>query len=180
MSSRLFDVIREKKGLAYSISSGVKNLSDTGIFMIRAGVGNTKIVQAVELILKELEKIRRCGVSADEFARAKDYYLGQVLLGLEDTLDHMLWLADHLMSFNRMMTLKDLVAKVRKVTRDDVLRVANEILRPECYNLAIVGPMKNRDEDRLGEILKTTCLEHLSDTSDVKPNSANDVGEKIN
>lgn len=153
MSSRLFDVIREKKGLAYSISSGVKNLSDTGVFIVKAGVLNTKIVESVDLILKELNKIKRFGVTADEFGRAKDYYLGQVLLGLEDTLDHMLWLADHLMSFNCIMTLKDLVTKVKRVTRHDIMRVANDIFRKERFKLAMVGPLENKDKSRLQELV---------------------------
>lgn len=152
MSSRLFDVIREKRGLAYSIGSGVKNLSDTGVFLVKAGVMNTAIVQAVDLILKELHKVKRSGVSSGEFTRAKDYYLGQVLLGLEDTLDHMLWMADNLMSYNRTFTLNDLVAKVKRVTRDDIVRVAHEIFRRERLNLAIVGPFENKDQRCLEEL----------------------------
>src|SRR4029077_10414165 len=74
MSSRLFNEVREKRGLAYAISSGSKSLDDTGVFMIRAGVDNKKIVSSVEVILKELAKVRKSGVTKDEFKRAKDYF----------------------------------------------------------------------------------------------------------
>lgn len=67
MSSRLFNEVREKRGLAYSISTSVKTLNDTGMFLVRAGVDNAKIIQAMEVILKELNKIRKNGISDREF-----------------------------------------------------------------------------------------------------------------
>ena len=109
MSSRLFVEVREKRGLAYSIGSSYKMLHDTGLFLIRAGVDNQKIVEATALILKELNKIRRYGVNQSEFRRGKDYLLGQFLLGLEDTMDNMLWLGEGMVSKNRIKTLKGIV-----------------------------------------------------------------------
>lgn len=154
MSSRLFDEVREKRGLAYSISSSVKSLQDTGMFMIRAGVDNKKIVKAVEVILKELTKIKDKGVLKDEFTRAKDYYLGQVLLGLEDSLEHMLWIGESMMSRNRLRTLKDVVEQVKKVKRDDIKRLARHILQENRFNLAIVGPLTDAQEKHLSRLIK--------------------------
>ena len=153
MSSRLFNEVREKHGLAYSISSSMKSLDDTGVFMIRAGVDNKKIVQAVELILKELTKIRQNGVTPDEFKRAKDYFLGQFLLGLEDTLDHMLWIGEAIISNDKVHTLKDVVRKVKKVTPADVARVAEEILDQSRFKLSIVGPLNDEQEKELQQYL---------------------------
>lgn len=153
MSSRLFDVIREKKGLAYSISSGVKHMADTGMFLVRAGVDNTKIVEATQLIIQELERIKTKGVSRDEFTRAKDYFLGQLLLGLEDTLDHMLWIADSIMVRDRVLTLNNVLAQVQKIKPADISRVARAIIKPEHFNLAIVGPVKDKIEEQLKDVL---------------------------
>ena len=91
MSSRLFNEVREKKGLAYEIGTQARYFYDTGAFFIHAGVDNRKIASAVSTIIKEMEKIAKFKVSKDEFTRAKEYYTGQLLMSLEDTLDHMLW-----------------------------------------------------------------------------------------
>jgi predicted Zn-dependent peptidase len=149
MSSRLFNEVREKRGLAYAISSGTKSLDDTGVFIVRAGVDNKKIVSSVEVILKELAKVRKNGVEADEFKRAKDYFLGQFLLGLEDTLDHMLWIGETVIARDRVKSAEDVVEAVQKVTIKDIKRVAGEILNPKRMNLAVVGPLTDAQEKDL-------------------------------
>ena len=154
MSSRLFDEVREKRGLAYSVSSSTKSLHDTGLFMVRAGVDNHKLVSAVEVILKELEKIKRKEVPSGEFTRAKDYFLGQLLLGLEDTLDHMLWLGEATISLDKVRTLKDIVKEVDRITIPDIQRVARDILRNARYNLAIIGPLNDKQEKDLNAMLE--------------------------
>ncbi len=140
MSSRLFHEVREKHGLAYSISSGLKCLDDTGLFLVRAGVDNANITAALALILKVLEKTRR-GISADELKRARDYYLGQFLLGLEDTMDHMIWLGGAVISNDHIKTMKEVQAKIKNVTVADLKRVAADILALHRLNVALVGPV---------------------------------------
>lgn len=148
MSSRLFTELRERRGLAYSISSGMKCLQDTGIFLVRAGVDNQKLVPAAELILKTIHKMTSGLIPDAEFRRARDYYLGQVLLGMEDTLDHMLWLADSLMSRDRLETRADIFRAVRRLTPSDIRRVARMIFSPERLNLALIGPLNDsQDKD---------------------------------
>ena len=154
MSSRLFNEVREKRGLAYAISSGVKALDDTGLVMIRAGVDNTKIVGAVEVILKELAKIRKHGISEDELKRAKDYFIGQFLLGLEDTLDHMLWIGETVISRDRVKSADDVVHEVRRVKSAHIKRIACEILDPQRLNLAVVGPLTDVQEKDLAKQMK--------------------------
>lgn len=153
MSSRLFVEIREKKGLAYSISSSAKTLHDTGEFLIRAGVDNRKVIQAVSLILKELEKIKRYGVHRDEFRRAKDYLLGQLLLGLEDTMEHMLWMGEALVARNRVQTLQSVIREFRKIRKEDIKRVAKDILQENHYNLAMVGPLTESQQKQLNRLV---------------------------
>ncbi len=153
MSSRLFDEVREKRGLAYSIGSSAKFLRDTGMFFVRAGVDNTKIVEALDVILKELKKIKRDGFSRDEFTRAKDYILGQLVLGLEDTLDHMFWIGESMICRNQVRTVQSVVKSVEKVKMEDILRVAHAVLKEEKFNLSLVGPLTESQERQLSGLV---------------------------
>jgi len=153
MSSRLFVEIREKRGLAYSISCMARTMHDTGVFLIRAGVENQKLIEAVTLILNELDKVKKNGVTDDEFIRGRDYLLGQMLLGLEDTMEHMLWIGDTVISQNKTKTLKSLIADFQKIKKEDIRRVAKEILKTQRYNLAIVGPLTDKQKEELPKLL---------------------------
>ncbi len=155
MSSRLFVEIREKRGLAYSISCMARTMHDTGVFLIRAGVDNPKLVETVTLIFNELDKVKRNGITDDEFTRGRDYLLGQMLLSLEDTLEHMLWIGDTVISLNKTKTLRSLIADFQKIKREDIRRVAREILKPGRYNLAIVGPLTDKQKEDLPKLLNT-------------------------
>lgn len=155
MSSRLFVEIREKRGLAYSISCMARTMHDTGVFLIRAGVDNQKIVETVALILNELDKVKRAGVTDDEFTRGRDYLLGQMLLSLEDTMEHMLWIGDTVISQNKTKTLRSLIADFQKIKKEDIRRVAREILKTRRYNLAIVGPLTDTQKEELPKLLNT-------------------------
>ena len=153
MSSRLFVEVREKHGLAYSISSSVKLLDDTGMFMVRAGVDNTRLVKALELIVKELEKICRSGVKENEFKRARDYLLGQLVLGLEDTMEHMLWMGESVMIRERIRTLKEIISRFKKVPLAQIKKVAKEVLKPSCFNLSLVGPVSDAQRKRIRTLI---------------------------
>ena len=155
MSSRLFVEIREKRGLAYSIGSSVKYMHDVGTFTIRAGVENAKTLQTIELIIKELKKIRKSGVTSDEFKRAKDYVLGQLVLGVEDTMEHMLWLGESEISRGRLQTIQDVLRHFEKVTPVDVLSAANDILTVEHFSLAAIGPMEDQLQKQIRSVSQT-------------------------
>ena len=154
MSSRLFVEVREKKGLAYSISCSYKAFHDTGLFLIRAGVDNKKIVQTVNLILQELDKIRRQGVGRNEFLRAREYLSGQLLLGLEDTMEHMLWIGEGMLTTNRIKTRTSIMKELKKIKPADIKRVANDVINVNRYNLAIVGPVTGLQEKQLRLMMK--------------------------
>ncbi len=149
MSSRLFNEVREKRGLAYSISSGLKTLDDTGVFLVRAGVDNGKIVAALELVLKVLEGVVHRGATTDELKRAKDYYLGQFLLGLEDTMDQMIWVGGAVVSNDQVKTVKQAEARIKAVTLADIKRVAGEVLAPRRLNLALIGTLTQAQQGRI-------------------------------
>lgn len=154
MSSRLFNEVREKRGLAYAISSGVKAMDDTGLALIRAGVDNSKLIGAVELVLKELSNIRQKGVTADELKRAKDYFIGQFYLGLEDTMDHMLWIGETVISKDRVNKPSDVEREIRKVGLPQIKRIAQQIWNPDRLNLAVVGPLNEPLEKSLRKLMK--------------------------
>ncbi|MBF0511064.1 MAG: insulinase family protein [Candidatus Omnitrophica bacterium] len=153
MSSRLFNEVREKHGLAYSVSSGIKSLNDTGVFIIRAGVDNGKVFEALGLILKVLAKLVRYGVKEDEFKRAQEYYLGQSLLGLEDTMDQMLWMGSGVISNDKVKSMEDVVKKIKAVTMDDIKRVAADILDPKNIHLALIGPMHEKQQEQIKSLI---------------------------
>lgn len=153
MSSRLFDEVREKRGLAYSIGSSVKYLRDTGVFLVRAGVDNAKLIDATQVILKELAKVAKHGVTLDEIKRAKDFYIGQVLLALEDNMDHMLWIGESTMTRDKMRTMEDVVKSVKAVMIEDLKRIAEKILDSRKYNFAVVGPVDDKQEKQLRRLI---------------------------
>jgi len=154
MSSRLFNEVREKRGLAYSIGTTVKTMRDTGAFIVRAGVDNRKITDAAALILKELNRIRRGGVQPAELNRTKEYFIGQIQLALEDTMDYMLWIGEATLTDDRCKTVEQIVQSIKKVTPADVKRVARDIFRPERFNLAVVGPLTRKQKKNLSALLQ--------------------------
>jgi len=152
MSSRLFNEVREKKGLAYEIGTGLKYFQDTGAFIVHAGIDNQKINAAVDLILKELKKIKKELISQDEFRRAKEFYLGQLLLSLEDTLDHMLWIGESTATLDRVYSYKDILKEINRLSRQDIKNVAQYLFKEEKLNLALIGPLEDKSEEIFSQL----------------------------
>lgn len=148
MSSRLFHIIRDEMALCYEISSSIRRYADCGAFIVSAGVDNKKLVKAVEVILKELCRIKREPVSSEELRRAKEYYRGQLLFALEDTMSRMLWFGEKAISGEKDFDPKSLLAKTESVTVEDIMRVADGMLKDERLNLAVIGPVKSDKELR--------------------------------
>ena len=153
MSSRLFKEFREKRGLVYEISSHVRHLQDTGAFLISAGLDHNKLVIAVELILKELKKIKNEPVERFELMRAKEYFSGQLKLTLEDTLDYMIWLGQKVVSDDKLYSPKEIIEKINKVKVEDIRRVANDIFINSSLNFALIGPATDKDRQKLEQLL---------------------------
>ncbi|MDO9572632.1 MAG: pitrilysin family protein [Candidatus Omnitrophota bacterium] len=139
MSSRLFNEVREKRGLAYEIGTGIKRYSDTGAFLVHAGIDNAKILPCLELIFQELGKTKKKLVNVDEFKRAKEFYLGQLMLALEDTMEYMLWMGESTACLDKVYTLQDVINEVGKVNIEDLRQVAGQIFKQERINLALIG-----------------------------------------
>jgi len=145
MSSRLFNEVREKRGLAYEIGTQVKRFQDTGAFLVHAGMDSNKVAESINLILKEVYKIKEYPVTPDEFKRAKEFYLGQLLLALEDTMDHMLWVGESVASLDKIDSLSKIIEEVEAVKKQDILTVAAQIFNSQDLNLAAIGPLKDKE-----------------------------------
>ncbi len=154
-SSRLFDEIREKRGLAYEIGTGVKRLKDTGAFIVHAGVDNNKVIDVLALIFKQLSRVKIERVPEAEFKRAKEFFLGQLMLALEDTMDQMLWVGESTLALDKTFSLQQVIREVNKVKIGEIREVANLIFRNENLNLALIGPLASQEE----QIKKELTLE---------------------
>ncbi|MDD5115458.1 MAG: pitrilysin family protein [Candidatus Omnitrophica bacterium] len=146
MSSRLFNEVREKRGLAYEIGTGLKKYHDAGAFLVHAGIDNCKVSSCLEVIFRELEKTKSRLVSADEFKRAKEFYLGQLMLALEDTMEHMLWMGESMACLNKVYALEDVIKEVNSVDIGDLREVARQVFRREKINLALIGPLEKEEK----------------------------------
>jgi len=145
MSSRLFQVIREQLGLAYSIQSYVQFFSDAGLVGISAGVSPQNLSAIMAAIRKELKQLKEEKVSEAELTAAKENLRGSIILSSEDC-DHLMGrLAKNELNFGRYIPQEDIIAGMLKVTADEVLEVAQELLRPEAWGVALLGPVDAPD-----------------------------------
>lgn len=149
MSSRLFREVREKRGLVYEIGTHIKRFHDTGAFLIYAGCDTGKVTETVRTIFAELSRLRHVPISFAELRRAKEYYAGQLLMGLEDTMDHMLWMGEQAVTVGSIARPEMLLAHLAKVTKRDILRVARALFATAKMHLAVVGPLAGPDASRL-------------------------------
>ncbi|MDO8662011.1 MAG: pitrilysin family protein [Candidatus Omnitrophota bacterium] len=145
MSSRLFNELREKRGLAYEIGTLAKRFQDTGAFVVHAGIDNKKVSEAIQLILKELKKTKDHLVTADEFRRAKEFYIGQLKLALEDTLEYMLWIGENTLMLGKTFSLDEIIAEVNRVDRADIREVARKVFIDDNINLSLIGPLAGKE-----------------------------------
>ncbi len=140
MSSRMFIRIRERLGLAYYISTSYNNYLDAGSFIIQSGLKVSSAPQALEVILDELRKVRKDGISSAELKKAKDYIKGKIALAMEDPQDKMEWYLGQEAFLGKIRTIKQTFEELDKVTLDDINKVAHDILKNENMDLAVIGP----------------------------------------
>lgn len=123
--------------------------------MVSGGIKNEKFPQAIEIILKELKKIRKYPPSKAELRRAKEFYTGQMLMALEDTADHMLWIGEQMVSLDEIFTSADILKEIGRVAPQDICRVADRFFRSGELNLAAIGPIRDEDRKQIDKILET-------------------------
>jgi len=151
MSSRIYMEVRDKRGLAYYVRTGIDSFSDCGYIATQAGVEHKNLELAVRTILAEYKKIAAKGVSEKELQRAKDYVKGRSVMGLEASDEVAMFLVEQAVKKKRIMTLEEILSQIDKVTVSDILRIAKDIFKGKTLNLAIIGPHKN--EKDLAKIL---------------------------
>jgi predicted Zn-dependent peptidase len=143
MSSRLFQNIRERQGLAYAVFSELNPYRDTGCLSIYAGTSLESARQVVESILKEFRQLKENPIPDEELRRAKDHLKGSLMLSLESTASRMSNLARQEMYFGRFFTLDELVESIESVTAGDVQRIAQTFFDPKQIALTILGNLEN-------------------------------------
>ena len=143
MSSRLFQNIRERQGLAYAVFSELNPYRDTGCLSIYAGTSIESARKVVESIMKEFRELKDQPVGEEELRRAKDHLKGSLMLSLESTASRMSNLARQEMYFSRFFTLDELVESIESVTADHVQRIAQTFFDPKQIALTVLGNLEN-------------------------------------
>jgi predicted Zn-dependent peptidase len=141
MSSRLFQTIREERGLAYSVYSDLSPYRDTGNLCVYAGTSAEKALQVVDLILTEFRELKAMPISIEELTRAKDQLKGNILLGLESSNSRMANLARQEMYFHQFFTADEVIARIDEVTAEQVQAMAQRLFRPESIAVTLLGRM---------------------------------------
>jgi predicted Zn-dependent peptidase len=144
MSSRLFQEIREKRGLAYSVYSYTSQYADTGMFGVYAGCAHGRVDEVLALTRDELARVAEHGVNDEEVARGKGMYKGSLVLGLEDTGSRMSRLGKGELLYDNVLTVDEILARVDAVTPDDIRALAAHVLGG-TKSLAVVGPFSDHD-----------------------------------
>lgn len=148
MSSRLFQKIREDKGLAYAVHSSTSNYYDTGIFIIYAATGIKNYTTVLELIVQELKEIKNNEISDKELEKAKNQLKGMLMLSLESSGSRMVQVAKEEMYFGRHFTLDEIIKSIDKVKAEGIKNLAEKLFNSQFFNLALLGPIK---ENRISE-----------------------------
>jgi predicted Zn-dependent peptidase len=139
MSSRLFQNIREERGLAYSVYSDMSPYRDTGNFCVYAGTSAGKALEVVDLILAEFRNLKESPIGEEELTRAKDQLKGNILLGLESSNARMANLARQEMYFRQFFSADEIIARIEEVTASEVQAMAQRLFVPENIAVTLLG-----------------------------------------
>ncbi len=155
MSSRIFQEVREKKGLVYSIYSFVSNYSNTGIFSIYSGMSYDQAEDALRTILKEMVNMKKGDITEREFNRAKQQIKGNYILGLESTSSRMSAIGRRELLFNEIQYPEEVIENINNVKLEDVLKVANDLFDINKLSITFTGNLKkyNNIEEIINKVL---------------------------
>lgn len=156
MSSRLFTEVRERRGLAYMIQSGLNRYHETGNLVVRAGLDQSRMSEALKVIMEELKKIKKRGVSAEELKIAKDNLAGHMVLQLEDSSAQAEWYGKSALLKKKIRTPQEELALYRAVKLVDIQKIANLVFQMSRLRLSAIGPY--RDNLELRKILKASIM----------------------
>jgi predicted Zn-dependent peptidase len=148
MSSRLFQNIREKQGLAYAVFSELTPYSDTGMLSVYAGTAKETVGQVLDMTIAEFRAMKESPVSEEELLRAKNHLKGSLMLSLESTSSRMSNLARQELYFHRFSSLDEILASIEAVTRTEVQSLAREFFQAERIAATVLGPLNGFTVDR--------------------------------
>ena len=143
MSSRLFQHIREERGLAYTVMSMPQVMVRAGALLIYAGTAHEKVDECIEGIQSELLQIKEKGISSEELAKAKNQGKSNIVFSMERTQSRMMSMGRNLLLMNKVITQEEMLDKINKVTKEDVNRVANLYSSPESFSYVAVSPKES-------------------------------------
>jgi predicted Zn-dependent peptidase len=147
MSSRLFQEIREKRGLAYNIYSFVSSFQDAGLMGVYLGTDAKQVNRALKVIQREIRKIQQGKISKADLKATKEYLIGSVLLGSESTDTQMMRNAKNEGLFGRYIDYDEIISWIEKVTIEEVVAVAKQAFRSRHVSFVTLGPMEEKDVD---------------------------------
>lgn len=157
LSSRLFQEVREKRGLVYSVYSFSSLFQETGLTGIYFGCRPERLEAVMETVGRELVRLTTELVPEDELQRAKEHLKGRMILGLESTSSRMTRLGKGVLTQTEILSLDELAARIEAVTSDQVLRLASEVYRPGALSVVGIGA----DEEQFAEAVSADCLAGL-------------------
>lgn len=144
MSSRLFQEIRERRGLAYAIGSYSASYREGGLFAVYGGTSLENLEEVLRLVKGEFVNVLRSNITSEELERSKNQIRGALVLSQENMSSRMIRIAKSQIYFGRVVPLEELISCVLKVTHDDIRQVAERIFREEGVGVAAIGPFKDR------------------------------------
>ncbi|MDQ2683295.1 MAG: insulinase family protein [Chloroflexota bacterium] len=140
MSSRLFQEIREKRGLVYSVYGYFRPYQDVGQGVVYAGTDLERVDEAISAVIDELRKLRDDGVPEDELARTKELRKGRLMMGFEDSRSVASWIGSQELTYGEIKTPEEVMARIEAVTADEVKDLSEELFRSDMLSLALIGP----------------------------------------
>jgi len=142
MSSRLFQTIREERGMAYSVYSDLSPYRDTGTLCVYAGTSAGKVLEVVDLVIHEFRKLKEEPLSEEELTRVKDQVRGNILLGLESSNSRMANLARQEMYFRQFFTVDEIIARIDEVTAAQVQAMAQRLFVSDAIAITLLGRLE--------------------------------------
>lgn len=143
MSSRLFQQIRENRGLAYSVYSFVTSYMDAGMLGVYAGVHPDRSIETIQLVLNEIMMLKKQPVSTTELDNAKEYTKGNLMLAAESNEHQMFRLAQNENLFGRYIPVQDIVEKIDAVKKEDIIDLAAQLFQTDSVSLTMLGPIQD-------------------------------------
>jgi len=154
MSSRLFIKVRERNGLAYSIHTSADSSTDTGYLVTQAGIDHKNLEKAIELILEEYRDLKNKTIAEKELQKAKDYLKGTMSLSLDSSDSQASFYSVQELLEKNILTPEEKFQKIDKVSINDIKIIAEDIFSTENLNLAVIGPVEEKNFYKLNNILK--------------------------